>query len=447
MDVIEELERVAAKDFDPQSGRMFGHVYNAKLEDVLEIARRAYLLFMDKTMLDFTVYPSVLKLESDLVSFAAKLLNGKPIGFFTYGGTESVMLAMKAARDYYLERRSGTPEIVMPVTAHPCFVKAAEFLGMKVVKTGVDEEFRADVDAMNEAIGERTAAVVCSAPNYPFGCVDDVRAIAEIARGWLHVDACMGGFILPFLRKLGEKIPDFDFSVEGVYSISADYHKFGYAPRGASVVLYRSEELRKYQIFVNASWPGYPMVNTALLSTRSAGTLAAAWAVVRYLGEKGYLQLAAKVLEAREKIVKGLRKLGFEILGRPESCIVTFTSRDINVFELADLMAERGWYVQVQPGSKHLGFPKSIHLTIIPYHAEVADEFLADLEECTEKCGKPLEIDENEAAKLLARISLREGELPDLKIVNELIHVMPPETVEETIKFFVNSYIFKPKEF
>ncbi len=448
--VLGKLEALASSDFDPQSGRMWGHVYNTRLFDLLEVARNAYLMYMDKTMLDFTVYPSLLRLENDIVAMTASLLNGDEnvVGCFTYGGTESVMLAMKAARDYYLEKRSGTPEIVMPVTAHPCFVKAAEYLGMRIVRTAVDEEYRADVDAISEALSEKTAAVVCSAPNYPFGCVDDVEAIAEVTEGriWLHVDACMGGFILPFLRKLGESFPNFDFGVEGVYSISADLHKYGYSPRGASVVLYRSDELRKHQIFVNASWPGYPMVNTAVLSTRSAGTLAAAWAVMNYLGEEGYLELAARVLRARKAIEKGLADVGFEVLGKPECGIMAFTSSEVNVFRLAELMAERGWYIQAQPGSKHLGFPKSIHLTVTPYHEQVVGDFLRDLRDCATRAGKPVEIDESRASELVSSIQIREGELPELGIVNELIHALPPSFVEDMLRFFVNRYIFRPSK-
>ncbi len=443
-EIVRELEKFAEKDFDPQSGRMWGHVYNAK-QDFLDLARKAILMYLDKTMLDFTTYPSLLKLENDVVAMTAKLLNGdeRVVGNFTYGGTESIMLAMRAAREkFYADKgRNVVPEIVMPSTAHPAFMKAADYLGMKVVQTPVDEKFRADVDAMNEAVSDKTAAVVASAPNYPFGVVDDVEAIAEISNGkWLHVDACMGAFILPFLKKLGQKVKDFDFAVEGVTSISADVHKYGYAPRGASVVLYRDVRLRK--IFVKASWPGYPLVNTAVLSTRSAAPLAAAWAVMNFLGVEGYVELTKKVLEVREKLKKVLPELGFEVLGEPEAGLLAFTSEEYNVFRVAKLMGAKGWYIQSQPGSAALGFPKCIHLTIIPAHANIIDEFLEDLREAVanpEARGK-IDVDPN---RILSSIKVSSEELPDMEIINELIHSLPPETVETLLEYFVNEFIFR----
>ncbi len=446
-EILRRLEKIAEKDLDPHSGKLFGHVYNARLFGLLEVARKAYLMFMDKTMLDFTIYPSILTMENEIVAITASLLGGdeNTVGNFTYGGTESIMLAVKAAREKFRKEKDGVPEIVLPLTAHPAFIKAANYLGLKVVRTRVDEKFRADPDGIAEAINDKTAIVVCSAPNYPFGCVDDVKSIAEVTGGkvWLHVDACMGGFILPFLKKLGENITNFDFSIDGVFSISADLHKYGYAPRGASVILYRNPELRRGHIFVNASWPGYPMVNTAVLSTRSAGTLAASYAVMHHLGEEGYLRLSEKVLRARKRIESYLKDRGFEVLGIPEAGIISFTSCEINVFELSKLMADRGWYIQAQPGSKKLGFPKSIHLTVNPYHEQVVDQFLKDLGECSERAGKPVELEESRVLELISSLKAEKGKLPDLEIVNELIHTMDPDLVEEMLLNFVNDYIFR----
>lgn len=448
LEILKKLEKIAEKDLDPQSGKLFGHIYNARLFELLEVARKAYLMFMDKTMLDFTIYPSILTLENEIVAMTASLLNGdeEVVGNFTYGGTESIMLAVKSAREKFRLEKSGTPEIVLPITAHPAFIKSAQYLGLKVVRTAVDEKFRANPDAIAEAISDKTAIVVCSAPNYPFGCVDDVKSVAEITEGkvWLHVDACMGGFVLPFMRKLGEKVTDFDFSIENVFSISADLHKYGYAPRGASLILYRSPDLRKGQIFVNASWHGYPMVNTAVLSTRSAGTLAASYAVMHYLGEEGYLRLTRGVLNARKRLERALPDLGFEVLGVPEAGIMAFTSNEIDIFNLSKFMAEKGWYIQVQPGSKKLGFPKSIHLTINPYHEQILGEFLKDLENCSKKAGKPSDIEEERILQLLSTLKLEKGKLPALEIVNQIIHNADPELVEEMLLNFVNDYLFRP---
>jgi glutamate/tyrosine decarboxylase-like PLP-dependent enzyme len=471
-EVFKVLENYVLGDMDPYSGRMWGHIYNAGLDDLLDVARRAYLMFMDKTMLDFTTYPSILKMENDVVSITASLMNGDEnvVGNFTYGGTESIMLAVKAARDLFRKKKgNATPEIILPSTAHPAFYKSAEFLGLRVVRTGVDPEtFKADVDDVSEAIGKNTAIIVGSAPNYPFGVVDDIKGFGELAIDhdlWLHVDACLGGFVLPFFKKLGEKVPDFDFSVDGVSSISADLHKYGYAPRGASVILHRNKDLRINHIFVKASWPGYPLVNTAVLSTRSAGTLAASWAVLHYLGEQGYVRLAEKILRVKKRLMKELPSLGFKILGEPESGIMAFTSENVNVFRLSSLMTSKGWYVQAQPGSKLLNFPKSLHLTITPNHERVIDSFLQDLSSAMleiqktgktemniEEVMKSLGLYESELGdlsgkldSLLSILDLSEGETPgDMVVINELIHIMPPEMVELVFRSIINDILFKP---
>lgn len=455
-DVLRELEELSKGDFDPLSGRMWGHTYYSGLTDVIEVVRKAYVMYMDKTMLDFTVYPSVLKMENGVIGFAREILNGdeEVVGNFTYGGTESIMLAVKAAREKFRKEhgKSSVPEIVLPDTAHPAFYKSAEYLGLKAVRARTNEEWRADGDAVSEVLGERTCMVVCSAPNYPFGVVDDVESIAEVCEEkglWLHVDACLGGFILPFMRENGEKIPDFDFSLEGVSSISADFHKFGYAPRGASAILYRNSELREGQIFVMSSWPGYPLVNTAVLSTRSAGTLAATWAVMRHLGKEGYRELAARVLRVRRRLERELPEMELEVIGKPEGSVLAFKSDVVDVFLLASEMERRGWYIQSQPGSEMLGYPKCIHLTINPGHEKIVDEFLSDLRESVEEVrGAEVRYDvERILSDIQGALGMRPGKLPDdLTPVNELIHRLPSEIVEQVLRSMINEVIFRPSE-
>ena len=321
------------------------------------------------------------------------------------------------------------------------------------------ETFQVDIESVKNLISDNTAVIVGSAPNYPFGVIDDIKALSEIAidkKIWLHVDACIGGFILPFFKELGEKIPPFDFSLDGVASISADLHKYGYAPKGASIVLFRNAELREGSIFVMSSWPGYPIVNTTVLSTRSAGTLAGAWAVLNYLGKEGYIKLAKRILDAKRKIIKGLSEMGFKILGNPLGGIIAFTSDNLNISALPGKMASLGWYIQFQPGSKLLGFPKSIHLTLMPAHSENADKFLNDLKNVSKEISKmgSLEVDVSvlkdigsliDSEDLARFLGLKEGELPeDLSIVNELMHVMPPEIVENILRKIVNEYVFRP---
>ncbi|WP_202320274.1 pyridoxal phosphate-dependent decarboxylase family protein [Archaeoglobus neptunius] len=446
-EVLEDLDSYARNDFDPHSKRMWGHVYYAGLKELVEVVRRAYLMYMDKTMLDFTTFPSLLKMENEVVGAAANLLGGDDgvVGCFTYGGTESIMLALKAAREKFRKEKGkdAVPEVVLPATAHPAFWKSAEYLGMRVRRAAVDDGFRADLDSVNELAGRKTALIAGSAPNYPFGVVDDINGLSDIAVDrdiWLHVDACLGGFSLPFFKKLGERVPDFDFRIEGVSSISADFHKYGFAPRGSSVVLYREAKLREGQIFVMASWPGYPLVNTAVLSTRSAGTLAATWAVINYLGMNGYLELAKRMLYAKRRLIEGLAEVGLELLGDPEGAVVAFTSPDLNLFHVSSIMAGKGWYVQSQPGSKQLGYPKSLHFSINPGHADVVEEFIEDMKHAVDAARKEYpDVSNFDISKIDY-----ESVLENMEIINELIHSMPPEVVESTFRYFINESIFRP---
>jgi glutamate/tyrosine decarboxylase-like PLP-dependent enzyme len=445
--VIKELEELSIEDYDPHSKKMWGHIYYAGQKEIVKLARKAYLMYMDKTMLDFTTFPSLLRMEKEVVEMAASLLNGDEgvVGNFTYGGTESIMLALKAAREKFRRERGKNvvPELILPATAHPAFWKSAEYLGFKVLRAKLNDELRVNVDHVSELISNSTAVVVGSAPNYPFGVVDDIRALSDLAldsKVWLHVDACLGGFSLPFFRRLGERIPDFDFSVEGVSSISADYHKYGFSPRGASVILYRNAKLREGQIFVMAAWPGYPLVNTAVLSTRSAGTLAAAWAVINYLGFEGYLKMAEKMLYAKRRLIEGLTELGLELIGKPEGPVLAFTSDEINLFRVSSIMAEKGWYVQSQPGSKHLAFPRSIHFSVNPGHADVVDEFIEDMRDAVSRAGS----DYPDISSFdFSKFKIGKNGLPeDMEMIAELIHSMPPDVVESVFRSVINELIF-----
>ncbi len=392
-EILKKLKEYAARDAEPHSGRLFSIAFEAGLDDLREVTHRALTTFADKNILDFLEFPSAIKLEKDIVDVARSLMHGDDdvAGTYTFGGTESVFLAVKAARDQFILKHGlgRFPEIVLPVTGHPCYNKAAEYMGLTVKRVPVNPEtLEALPDLMNQAITDNTAMIVGSAPNWPFGTIDPIKELAGIALErnlWLHVDACVGGFILPFMKRLGENIPDFDFSVPGVSSISLDPHKYAFAPHGSSVVLFRKSFHKMYSTFACLRWPGYVIVNPAVLSSRSAGPLAAAWAALHYMGEAGYLNTARKMIRVRDKLVAGLQKLGYRVLGRQSFCIVAFSSEEVNVFKLADMMGEKGWWLMAQRGIEDMHIPPSIHLTITPIHDNVVEHMLADLANSTEK--------------------------------------------------------------
>ncbi|WLQ43096.1 aminotransferase class V-fold PLP-dependent enzyme [Streptomyces laculatispora] len=392
-DVLAELGALRGADAPTRGGRTFAYVYDAGLEGLDELAAAAYSAYASVNGLDPTVFPSVARLENDVVGAAASLLGGSGAqGTFTSGGTESILLAVKTARDHAKAERGVTgPQLVLPSTAHAAFHKAAAYLGLEPVVVPVDRStYRADATAMAAAITPDTALVVASAPSYAHGVIDPVPEIAAAAaeRGVLcHVDACIGGWLLPHLRRVGQEIPPFDLSVPGVTSLSVDLHKYGYADKGASVVLYRDAGLRRHQYFAHAGWPGYPVVNPTVQGTKPAGLLAQAWAVLRYVGEDGYTALAARVAEASGRLLAGLRATaGVRVLGDPSAGLVAFTVVDgpdgepglSLLLHLADEMRERGWYLQ--PQLSFDGLPPNLHLTLTPATVGQVDALLTDLD-------------------------------------------------------------------
>ncbi|MCE4614024.1 MAG: aspartate aminotransferase family protein [Desulfurococcales archaeon] len=463
-DVLKELDELSSMDMDPHNGRMFGHIYETGDMSLRRIAEEAYVKYMWKNMLDPTVYPSIIKLEKDLVRGMGNYFNlpEDGTGTFTYGGTESILVAVLSAREHYksLQGKSAVMEIVLPETAHPAFHKAAFLLGVKVKVVPVDRQsFTVSADKLLDSISSETGMVVLSAPNYPFGTIDPVKEVGESLGGnniWLHVDSCIGT-LLPFLRMEGENIPPTDFSVEGVYSISTDMHKYGYSPKNGSLIFFRNRDLKTHSLFAYSRWAGYPLINTTILSSRSAGSLAASWAVFRYLGEEGYERNARRVKNARDKIINGLVDVGYTIQGRPMGGILSFTSSDINVFYLSEEMKKKGWYIQSQPGSTALNYNPSIHMTIAPMHEEIADEFLEALRESTEIVrDKPLPPEnalrfamqvnlfnrkeedlEDLMEVVMDKIGLSEKGLGSEVLVNELMYLFPPDVVEEVLKFFI----------
>jgi sphinganine-1-phosphate aldolase len=380
-DVLAAMRAARDGDVAWQQGRAFGLVYHISKE-IDALLKDAYTLFFSENGLNPTAFPSLRKFETEVVAMAASLLggDGDVVGTMTSGGTESDLMAVKTARDWARHHRPEVrePELVMPVTAHPAFDKAGDYFGVRIVHVPVRPDFRADVDAMRAAITPNTIMLAASAPAYPHGVVDPIRELAGVAQAHgllFHVDACVGGFMLPFVRQLGYPIPDFDFSVPGVTSISADLHKFGYAAKPASLILYRAPELRRHQFFVHIDWPGGIYPSTAMTGTRPGGPVAAAWALMNYLGMEGYRHIADVVMQTTRKMQTGIDAIpGVQVLSDPEMSVFAIGPDGVDVYAVADEMALRGWHFDRQH------FPASLHMTVNYVHTGVVDEFLADLE-------------------------------------------------------------------
>jgi sphinganine-1-phosphate aldolase len=391
--LLEELRAVRSEDLPTHGGRTLAYVYDSYLPGVEELGAAAHALYSSANALDPTAFPSLGKMENMLVSMTADLLGGdaKTSGTVTSGGTESCLLAVLAARDAHPEITS--PSIVFPSTAHAAFHKAAHYFGLRKVSVPVDPEtFRADPAAMAAAIDDTTVLVVASAPSYAHGVLDPIAEIAAAAaaRGVrMHVDACIGGWMLPFLKLNGADLPWFGFEVPGVTSVSVDLHKYAYCPKGVSVLLHRTAALRQSQYFASADWPGYTMLNTTMQSTRSGGPIAAAWATILHIGEDGYGALAVETRIAATKIRKGIEQIdGLRIVGDPISTLLSFTtdSTDYDLFTVADEMRERGWYVQ--PQFAHESSPVNLHLTVTAANRDNWAEFLTALTSSVETARK-----------------------------------------------------------
>ncbi len=381
-DVLALLRERQAADLPVLGGRTLAYVYDSGLDEVDAVGRSAVAAYAGSNGLDPTAFPSLLQMENELVAFAASLLDAPDtvVGTVTSGGTESVLLAVQSARDAHPEVER--PRMVLPATAHAAFHKAAHYFGVEAVLVPTTHDFRADAEEMTSAIDDRTVLVVASAPSYAHGVVDPVPAIAAAAaaRGIrCHVDACIGGWVLPYAARLGRDVPPWTFAVDGVTSISVDLHKYGYAPKGTSLLLHRDPSLRKSQYFASAAWPGYTMLNSTMQSTKSGAPLAGAWSVVRTLGDAGYLKLTAEVFDAVDQIVAGIAHIPqLRVVVAPDSTLIALScDESCDPFTICDEMAETGWYVQ--PQMSYAGNPPTLHLSVSAATLSSVDDFLAAL--------------------------------------------------------------------
>jgi glutamate/tyrosine decarboxylase-like PLP-dependent enzyme len=465
-EILNTLQAFKARDMDWKAGKVWCYVYNPG-EDPAGVAREAYLSYLNENGLDPSVFPSMLKVETDVVRAIINLLRGdlNAVGHLTSGGTESIMLAVKTARDRARAEHPEIkqPEMVLPKTAHAAFHKAAHYLGVKPVVVDIDPQtFKVRVEDMRAAITPNTILLVASAPSYSQGVVDPIWEIGKIAQEQnllFHVDACVGGLHLSFMRKLGYEVPDFDFSVPGVTSISTDLHKYGYAAKGCSAILYRSKDIRKYQIFASTDTTGYTLINPTMLSSKTGGPMAGAWAILNFLGEEGYRKIVKEVQESTRRLIDGINAIdGLQVLGKPVMSMFSFKSEVINVYQLADEMNKRGWYIQPQFSTALT--PRNLHISVSHGTFHNVDALLHDLRECVEivrgtvpidsdairaMVGAALQSPNPEVAfgQLAATAGLVGTELPsEMAFINEVLDALPDELCNTLlINYFNDLYV------
>lgn len=396
--ILARLSALRAADAPTHGGHVLSYVYDSGIAELDELAAEAVRLVQPVNGLDPTTFTSVAVMEREVLGFARELLHGgdEVVGSVTSGGTESCLLAVKTAREAWRAAGGvGRPRIVAPVTVHAAFHKAAEYFDLDLDLVPVDARTgRLEAARLIERLGPDVALAVVSAPSYPYGSLDPVEEVAaacDDAGVDLHVDACIGGWILPFWREAdGSAVPPWDFRVAGVTSVSADLHKFGYAPKGASVLLQRGRDRQRLQYFATTGWPGYPVVNPTLLGSKSAGALAASWAIIQALGARGFAELAESCLRATRALADVVADIdGLRVVGSPTGPLLAVATDDavpeeerVDPHHWADRARRRGWYLQLQPGlsqSDGTRLPHTTHLTITPVTRDRLDELEAAL--------------------------------------------------------------------
>ncbi len=381
-EIFAHLDELKRHDVRWREGRAFTLVYYGG-DDVLAVAEEAYRRYSTENALNTDAFPSLRTIQSEVVDLVGEWLaaGDDGAGFMTSGGTESILLAVKAARDRGRGELGITqPNVVLPTSAHAAFEKGCNYFGLESRRVAVGTDWRADVSAMQAAIDANTVLLVGSAPQYPQGVIDPIEDIAALAAAHhinCHVDACMGGVVLTYLERLGESIPPWNFAVPGVTSISVDLHKYGYTAKGASVIMHRTKQLRSYQTYITDNWLGGLYGSSGVLGTKGGGSMAAAWAVMHYLGNDGYLRLTAAARQACLQLADAITTIpALTVRARPHATLLAFGAADeaqLDVFAVAAGLWRRGWYVDRQ------GPPPSLHCTVSNVHLGKIEEFVADL--------------------------------------------------------------------
>ncbi|MBO9128548.1 aspartate aminotransferase family protein [Bacillus sp. 165] len=431
-EILEELDRFGKDDPLYKEGKTWSLVYYLDKE-YTKFLEDAYAKYFSANGLNPTAFKSLKRLEKEVLKFTAELfhVDDNACGVMTSGGTESCLLAVKTYRDLGRAKGIKKPEMIIPETAHVAWDKGAEYFGVKIRRAPLASDYGVDVDAVKKRINKNTIMILGSAPEYPHGIIDPIEQLGELAQKHdipLHVDACVGGYILPFIEANGTSLPLWDFRVPGVTSISADIHKYGFAAKGASCILYRNIDYFKYQIFVNEDWPGGVFASPALLGTRPGGAYAAAWASIQANGREGYMELARRTMNAVNKLTEGIRAIdGLDIIGNPQASLISYrsTKPDLNIFAVGDVMEQKGWLID------RIQRPDALHAMVIASHDKIIDQYLADLKDAVATVLAHPELGETGQAATYGMIS----HIPLRKLVKNQIAQM-----------FANSYKLNAKE-
>lgn len=387
-EVLELLKGFKEGDVDYKESKTWSLVYYLG-EEHTRFLIEAMGMFLSENALNPMAFQSLKKFEYEVVRMTAGFLHGDKdvVGVLTSGGTESCLLPVLTYRDLAESKRglSGLkPEMIVPESVHVAWEKAAHYFKVKLIRAPLRNDLRVNVEAVKKLINKNTIMVVASAPSYPHGVIDPISELGLLTaqhRIPFHVDSCLGGFLLPFMGKLGYKVPPFDFRVPGVTSISADVHKYGYSAKGASVLLYRNMDFMKHQFFVSESWPGGVFASPGLLGTRPGGVFAAAWATMKAMGWSGYLEQTRLVMETTKALLDGIRSIPeLEILGEPDMSVFAYKSKMLkaNIFAVGDQMEERGWHID------RLQRPDALHAMVTPLHQRIVDQYIDDLRSSVE---------------------------------------------------------------
>ncbi len=431
-ELLNKMKTFKAQDADWNRGKTWSLVYYAG-EEITEFVKEAYLLFFHENGLNPLAFPSLRTLETEVISMTADLFHGDDncAGSLTSGGSESILMGVKTYRDLArrLHPEITKPELLLPVSAHPAFEKAAHYFDVKPVHIPLTGEYKADLEAAKKLVSENTILIVGSAPAYPHGVVDPIEELAGLAQSKgipLHVDACLGGFILPFVKELGYRVPEFDFKVPGVTSISADLHKYGFASKGVSAIIYKNKDIRQFQYFAYESWPGGLFASPTALGTRPGGAIASAWAVLNFLGREGYLKNAGDIMKTTRTLIDGIKAIPeLYLLGEPEASIFAVSSARLNLGIVSELMTRKGWHMDLQQ------YPQSLHFMVTPAHEGVVEEFLSELGASVREA---LEVQAGSGNSAFYGL---EGSLPEgvnvkeylVHMLNELMSVAPQSEV------------------